>query len=95
MLPDVPFLLYGTDPRTMSFFKSIPLKKSRIAGKLIAAIILFSSMITLIITAYQLLTDYRFSVENVHDRVDEIGTIQIRTLEHAVWKMDEATIKKY
>jgi len=48
--------------------------KNHIAGKLILYIVLFSSAITLLITALQLFTEFQYDVKDINKRLEQINT---------------------
>ncbi len=69
-------------------FLNILFNKSRIARKLISAIILFSSFITLIITSIQLYGDYQKSLSGIHEEIESIRENNLEALSHSIWLFD-------
>jgi PAS domain S-box-containing protein len=62
---------------------------SRIARKLVLTIILFSALITLIITALQLYLEYRKDLQSIEDNFAMIESGYLPSLAQAAWVYDE------
>lgn len=62
-----------------------PLHRSSIARRFIFYIVLFSSFITLIITAFQLYRDYNSDINLIHTELDQIGSVHLNSLTAALW----------
>lgn len=71
----------------MKLFK-MRFSESRIARKLIIAIILFSSLLTLIITAMQLFNDYEEGVAGIYAEIDSIRHNHLDAISHSIWIFD-------
>ncbi|MBT3792215.1 MAG: PAS domain-containing protein [Rhodospirillales bacterium] len=69
-----------------------PIFKSRVARRLILALILFSSCITLVTTGWQLLTDYRRDVAGIKTSVDLIQASYVGTITQSLWAFDDAQL---
>lgn len=67
--------------------------KRRIARKLILYVVLFSSLITLVITAAQLYYDYSREMNNIHESLDNIEKVHLKTLSGIVWAVDRKSAK--
>jgi C4-dicarboxylate-specific signal transduction histidine kinase len=67
--------------------RAIPLRR-KLAGRLIAAIIGFSSVIALFITAAQLVLEYRRDLEDIRARFQVIQEGYLRSIEENVWLVD-------
>lgn len=65
----------------------------RIASRLIIAIILFSSLVTLISTAVQLWVEYQRDLEMIHLDISEVSESHLPAIAHTLWTYDEAQIK--
>ncbi len=66
-----------------------PLPFSRgIGRRLLLAILLFSSLITLILTAAQLYLDYRRDVDSISDRLVEIERSYLNSIAGSLWNVD-------
>ena len=65
----------------------------RLGRKLIVAIVLFSSLITLFTTIIQLYLDYRQDVASIHQSIDNIRTSRLDTLVRSLWVYDEVQIQ--
>ncbi len=75
----------------MKFLFARNIAKSRIGRKLITAIIMFSSLITLVTTAFQLTMDYQQDVKSIHNEIQAIRLSQLETLRHSLWLFDGET----
>jgi len=64
----------------------------RIAYKLALWVVLFSTIITLMITAIQLYLDYRQDLRDIREYFQSISMVQIKTLSQSVWIMDDKQI---
>lgn len=62
------------------------------AHRLIYALVLASSIITLFITAYQLYRDYRHDVGLIENRLNQIESVYVPSLANALWKTDKQEI---
>ena len=67
--------------------------RSSIARKILFQILLFSSLITLIVTAYQLYADYREQVDMVDQRMKQIELSYGESLGNAIWFLDAQQIE--
>lgn len=67
--------------------------KSYIAKKLIVYIILFSSVITLIITATQLYIEFRYDVKGISQKLEQIKTSYQDSITHSVWVSDRKQLQ--
>lgn len=61
--------------------------------RLLTAIVLFSSLVTLISTALQLYIDYRADVSVIHARFDEIEKSYLGSLSGSLWTLDVDQIR--
>lgn len=69
-----------------------PWKKNRIAYRLTLQVILFSTMVTLLVTALQLYLDYRRDLADIQSFFTSIETTSIRPLEESVWILDDLQV---
>ena len=60
-----------------------------LALRLLIAIVLFSSLITLIITATQLFFDYRHDVSLINTRMQQIENVHLEVIESSLWDLDK------
>ena len=65
---------------------------SPIARRLIVATVLFSSLITLAITTFQLFMDYRRDVLLIDTNIEQIRISHLQSLVNSVWNFDEPQI---
>ncbi len=63
----------------------LPQNKSSIARRFIFYIILFSSFITLIITAFQLYRDYNTDINLIHTELEQVERVHLGSLTAALW----------
>lgn len=66
----------------------------RVAKQLILASVLFSTLITLVITAYQLYEQYQADVYEIEHRLDELQIIHLSNLATQVWVADKNEIQR-
>jgi signal transduction histidine kinase len=62
--------------------------------RLLAAIVLFSSLITLILTVLQLYFDYRGEIQDIQDRFSEIERSYLSSLGGSLWSLDTDQIQR-
>ncbi|HLG87565.1 MAG TPA: ATP-binding protein [Alphaproteobacteria bacterium] len=67
--------------------------RSDIGFRLLAAVLLFSSIVTLMLTALQLYLDYDREVGAIETRLDEIGRSYLASLGESLWNLDETQLK--
>ncbi len=65
------------------------LLKSPIGRRLTISIILFSSLITLIITGFQLVVDYRSDISRIERGFTNIEKVNLNVLAASIWVLDE------
>jgi len=68
-------------------------KKGRLARRLIVAIILFSTAITVLTTAVQLYVDYDQDVEAIHARIEQINESHLNSIVASVWFLDTKQVQ--
>jgi len=66
-----------------------PVNKHGIARRLILAMVLFSSLITLIVTAIQLYRDYNRDLLLIDSQLKQIQNVHIRSIAGSLWLLDE------
>ncbi len=71
---------------------SLP-RKSSIARQFIVYILLFSMVITTVLTAIQLYLDYRIGVEQIHEHADLVKRSYLQSITNSVWSYDTAVLK--
>ncbi len=59
--------------------------KSSIARRFIFYIVLFSSFVTLVITAFQLYRDYKIDLNLIHKELEQIESVHLDSLSAALW----------
>lgn len=60
-----------------------------IAPRLLAAVLLFSSVVTLLLTSFQLYLDYRHDVNEIDARLGEIERSYLASLGQSLWHLDD------
>jgi PAS domain S-box-containing protein len=63
--------------------------RNSIGFRLLAAVLLFSSIVTLTLTALQLYLDYNREVSAIETRLDEIGGSYLGSLGESLWNLDQ------
>src|SRR6185437_7474802 len=71
------------------FARTVDSLRSGIGFRLLAAVLLFSSLVTLTLTALQLYLDYDHEVGVIETRLDEIGRSYLASLGESLWALDE------
>lgn len=66
--------------------------KSKISRKLILYIVLFSSLVTLVLTAIQLRIDYNHGINGIHQRIDQIKKTNMDSIKQSLWTLDQSSI---
>lgn len=64
-----------------------------IGWRLLMRVLLFSSMITLLLTLTQLYLDYRSGVDAIEQRMSEIDSGYRRSLGEGLWRLDESQLR--
>ncbi|NOZ11223.1 MAG: PAS domain-containing protein [Gammaproteobacteria bacterium] len=67
--------------------------KSGVARKLIVYTILFSSIITLVITAIQLYGEFRHDIDGINQKLEQIKASYIESITQSVWLSDRKQIR--
>lgn len=73
--------------------KPPPLISRGIARRLILAIVLFSSLITLVLTAFELYRDYKNDIELIEAQLEEIKNVHVRSIADSLWVVDQRNLK--
>ncbi|MBR0753429.1 response regulator [Bradyrhizobium jicamae] len=60
-----------------------------IGPRLLAAVLLFSSIVTLTLTAVQLYLDYHHEVNVIESRLDEVGRSYLGSIGESLWNLDQ------
>ncbi len=61
--------------------------------RLLAAILIYSSLITLFATGFQLWNDYRYERSDIDKRLYQIETSSIRSLSNSLWEINPAQVQ--
>ncbi|MEG3639175.1 ATP-binding protein [Magnetococcus sp. PR-3] len=75
-----------------STFKSA-LQSGGIGHRLAVLILLFSSLVTLILTSFQLYLDFRHDVDTIHTRLNEVQQSHVKSMAASLWNLDTALLK--
>ncbi len=75
------------------FAGSVDGLRGGIGVRLLAAVLLFSSLVTLTLTALQLYLDYDHEVGVIATRLDEIGRSYLATLSESLWALDQNQLR--
>jgi len=76
----------------MTKLKRIKAFQSNIAKRLILALVLFSSLITVGTTAVQLYFDYQTDLDKIHEANEQIQSSYLKTLTNSLWAFDDEQI---
>ena len=61
--------------------------------RLLTAILIYSSLITLIATGFQLWSDYRYERSAIDERLQQIETSSLRSLSNSLWEINPAQVQ--
>src|SRR3954453_22220225 len=67
--------------------------RSGVWPRLLAAVLLFSSLVTLTLTALQLYLDYDREVGLIQTRLDEIGRSYLGSISDSLWNLDQNQLR--
>lgn len=67
--------------------------KSKISKVLVLYIVLFSSVVTLVLTAIQLRLDYVDGINVIHQRINQIKLTNIDSITRSLWTLDSSLIQ--
>ena len=67
--------------------------KGKISKVLVLYIVLFSSVVTLILTAIQLRIDYKDGVDFINQRIDQIKLTNADSITQSLWTLDSSSIQ--
>jgi len=67
--------------------------KSPIGRRLMIYIVLFSSLVTLIITAAQLYRDYNIDIKHIHSELEQIENVHLNSLTAAMWASNKKLLQ--
>lgn len=71
---------------------SSPAYKSKISRALVLYVLLFSSLVTLILTAFQLYKDYRYDLSLIDARLAQIEISNLGSLSQNMWTLNNDAI---
>jgi PAS domain S-box-containing protein len=83
----------ASPPFGFRFASVVERLRSGIGFRLLAAVLLFSSLVTLTLTALQLYLDYDHDVGVIETRLDEIGRSYLASLGESLWALDENQLR--
>lgn len=67
---------------------------SPLGRRLFLAILLFSSLITLVITSYQIYFDYRHELSDIETQFERIRSSNLQSIIQSVWVVDDVQVQK-
>lgn len=67
--------------------------KGKISKLLVLYIVLFSSVVTIVLTGIQLWVDYNQGINNLHQRIKQIELTNIASITQSMWTMDSSLIQ--
>jgi len=67
--------------------------QSSIAKRFIVYVVVFSSIITLVITAIQLYLDYARDLKGINNRLDQVRRVHVDALTNSLWAADTETLR--
>ncbi len=69
------------------------LRKSILGRKLLFSILLFSTIVTLFLTSFQIYLDYKKGIDGIYDRIDQIRLTQLESLAQNLWNINSDQIR--
>lgn len=69
------------------------LRNSIIGRKLLFSILLFSTIVTLFLTSFQVYLDYKKGIDGIYNRIDQIRISQLESLAQNVWNINNDQIR--
>lgn len=75
------------------FFNKALIRNNGIARRILVALVLFSTLVTGVITAVELYIDYRTEMRGIDERIDSIRKIHLATLSESVWVGERTQIQ--
>jgi len=69
------------------------LRKSVLGRKLLFSILLFSTIVTLFLTSFQIYLDYKKGIDSIYDRIDQIRLTQLESLSQNLWNINTDQIR--
>jgi diguanylate cyclase (GGDEF)-like protein/PAS domain S-box-containing protein len=75
------------------FFNKALIRNNGIARRIMVALILFSTLITAIITGVELYIDYREDMRGIDERIESISKVHVATLSESVWVAEKTQIQ--
>jgi diguanylate cyclase (GGDEF)-like protein/PAS domain S-box-containing protein len=76
----------------LKFFNKALFRNNGVARRIMVALILFSSVITTVITCVELYIDYRADLSNIDERIESIRKVYLPTLIESVWVAERTQI---
>lgn len=70
-----------------------PAYKSKISRALVVYVLLFSSVVTLVLTAFQLYKDYRYDLSLIDNRLAQIEISNLESLSQNMWTLNNGAIQ--
>ena len=77
----------------LKFFNKALVRNNGIARRIMVAVILFSSAVTAVITAFELYLDYRQDMLGIDERIESIHKVYLPTLTESVWVAERNQIQ--
>src|SRR3954447_16599318 len=71
------------------FWRTFDWSRGGIGLRLVAAVLLFSSIVTVTLTGLQLYLDYDREVRDIETRLDEIGRSYFGSIGESLWNLDQ------
>jgi signal transduction histidine kinase len=80
-------------PTRRKLFDEALIRNNGIARRMMVALILFSTVITAVITTVELYLDYRVDVGGIDERIESVRNVFLPTLTESVWVADRAQMQ--
>ncbi|MEO5795750.1 MAG: EAL domain-containing protein [Rhodoferax sp.] len=81
------------DVLKLNFLNKALIRNNGIARRIMLAVVLFSSGVTAVITAFELYLDYRVDVRGIDAQFESIRVVQLPTLVESVWVLEPKQIQ--
>jgi diguanylate cyclase (GGDEF)-like protein/PAS domain S-box-containing protein len=75
------------------YFNKALIRNNGIARRIMLALIIFSTLVTAIITGIELYIDYRTDIQGIDERIESIRRVHLTTLSESIWIAESTQIQ--
>lgn len=77
----------------MTLNQTLQKYRNPLAKSILVKILIFSSFVTLLLTSYQLFSDYNHQVKDLNEKVTQLNAVHIKPISQALWTFNEELLK--